>query len=462
MQRSQLALGLLLALGLIVRILLGWNQPEDLLADNDGYLAHAKPVAAGAGFHGPYSHRPTAFRPPGYPVILGFLMACRLSDAMSVVVLSAVSYIVIFALTGLLALQMGIPQRWSLLAILGVVLDPLLIRYSILPMTEVPCAAILLAAMVAFVKFRSGNPANEVQKIGFGILAGVLFGIGTLFRPVVLVVCLFVTLHAILRPRERHPSSAPGLPAPTSPTMPSKGRLYSLLNVLIPAFVASLVLCPWIIRNAVQFRDFIPATTHGGYTLALGNNPDFYRDVINGNDQFPWDGAALDAWQQRMIQEAKSEGISGISEPATDAWYYSKAKAAILAEPRSFLKATVLRLKRFWAISTADSLEGNSFSMQLVKLWYVILWIGLLMQIAQLCLRGPSSRSHPIATLWLAILAFLVMHSVYWTDTRMRAPLMPIMIVIAVSGWQSASSYLHRRCVEGSPKTTRELAETQR
>jgi hypothetical protein len=445
MLRSRLALGLLLALGLTLRFVLAWYRSEDLLSDNDGYLAHAKPVAAGAGFHGPYTDCPTAFRPPAYPVILGGLIAFGFSDAMAVGIVSFVSSVVIFLLTRTLALQAGMDQRWSLLAVLAVVLDPLLLRYSILPMTEVPCAAILLAAVVAFPRFRSGGVVGDQSSMWPEILSGVLFGIGTLIRPVVMIVCVFVTLYALwcdLRARR----SAVVCSTNSPPVAVVSARdLSGLVSLFIPAIVAGFVICPWVVRNAVQFHHFIPATTHGGYTLALGNNPDFYRDVINGADEFPWDGAGLDAWQKRMIRESESQGILATNEPAADAWYYSQAMAAIRAEPASFLKASALRLRRFWATATADSSAGSGLSRSLVMVWYGMLWIGLILQIAWACFGKRSPQHCLMVMLWLVILAFLVMHSVYWTDTRMRAPLMPIMIVISVSGWQSASTCLAGR-----------------
>ena len=450
MQRSKLALGLLLALGLTLRFVLGWYQSEDLLADNDGYLAHAKPVAAGAGFHGPYTNRPTAFRPPAYPVVLGGLMACGFSDPVAVAIVSFLSCVVIFLLTRTLALQVGMDQRWSLLVVLAVVLDPLLLRYSILPMTEVPCAAILLAAVVAFEKFRNSVVASDRYSMWPGILAGVLFGIGTLIRPVVMIVCVFVTLYALwchLKAKLSRPARLAAVESAATPAMmaASTSVLRGLFRLLIPAIVAGLVLCPWVIRNALRFHHFIPATTHGGYTLALGNNTDFYRDVINGSDEFPWDGPGLDAWQKRMIRDSESEGIIATNEPAADAWYYSLAIATIRAEPESFLKASALRLRRFWAISTADSSAVSARSMSLVMVWYVLLWTGLILQITQLCFGKRSPQHRSMVMLWLVIFAFLAMHTVYWTDTRMRAPLMPIMIVISLSGWQIASTCLSGR-----------------
>ncbi|MFO1004119.1 MAG: glycosyltransferase family 39 protein [Planctomycetaceae bacterium] len=437
MQRLQLALAFLLALGLIVRIALGWHQSQDLLADNDGYLAHAAVVASGDGFQGPYSHQPTAFRPPGYPVLLGLLKAGGASDSGAVIVVSLVCYFVIFAFTRSLARQYGLDPCWSALAVFGVACDPLLVRYSILPMTEVPCAAVLLAALVTFRKAVGSGSSGDQNSPWSGIIAGVLFGLGTLVRPVVLLVCLFVTLFSLLRKVRQCSTGDAGL----------AGRLHQWFRSVSPALIAGLVLSPWVIRNAVHFHRLIPTTTHGGYTLALGNNPDFYRDVINGDDEFPWEGPALDAWQKRMIRESESQGVPAGDEPAADAWYYSQAAAAIRSEPLSFLKATGLRLRRFWAVSTNEPHGISRLIIAAVMTWYASLWAGLILQLLNFGFRIlPEQRS--MAMLWLAILAFLILHSVYWTDTRMRAPVMPIMIVISVSGWQSASQRFLQRVVE--------------
>ena len=49
----------------------------------------------------------------------------------------------------------------------------------------------------------------------------------------------------------------------------------SALSVLV-------VLSPWMIRNFVVFGEPVWTTTHGGYTLALANNPVYYREVLHG------------------------------------------------------------------------------------------------------------------------------------------------------------------------------------
>ena len=43
------------------------------------------------------------------------------------------------------------------------------------------------------------------------------------------------------------------------------------------ALTIVIVLSPWMIRNLVVLGEPVWTTTHGGYTLALANNPVYYR-----------------------------------------------------------------------------------------------------------------------------------------------------------------------------------------
>ncbi len=422
MRHQSILLCIIATLGIGVRLALAIHQPADLTADNDGYLAHAHPIADGEGFAGPYSHRPTAFRPPAYPILLGAFIGCGLTDAAATAIISLASCGILFWFTYKLAEQCQLPSTFVLLASAGVALDPLLVRYSVLPMTEVPCAAVLVVAVVFFRSARIQATSDFGRATWSAIVAGVMFGTGSLMRPVVLVSCAFLSFAALFR------SETNGLSF-------KERSLKNHALALLPAIVAAMTLSPWIVRNAIQLHHFVPATTHGGYTLALGNNPDFYRDVIHGNDAFPWDGEALDAWQQRMIRQAKDAGVPTADEPATDAWYYTQARAAIQADPASFLIACALRLRRFWAISTAEEAPGKLVSIS-VAVWYLLIWTGLFVERYAAWALRKTERHPSLADLWLVALSFMLMHTVYWTDTRMRAPLMPILIVISLSGWR--------------------------
>ena len=224
---------------------------------------------------------------------------------------------------------------------------------------------------------------------------------------------------------------------------------------------AVVAISPWIMRNAVQFRKFIPATTHGGYTLALGNNADFYRDVIDGDIPFPWPGPQLDAWQQRTIADAAAQGVPVGNEPAQDAWYYQQAVASMKAQPLSFSKSCLLRLRRFCAITPGSDDGLPRFATTLIAVWYGLIWIGVAAAIGRSipALPGrPGFRSksgilsgHSLADLWLIVLSFMLLHAFYWTDTRMRTPVMPFVCIISAVGWHAFCKFIFHHFSPRSP-----------
>ena len=58
------------------------------------------------------------------------------------------------------------------------------------------------------------------------------------------------------------------------------------------------ILSPWAARNARRFGEPIWTTTHGGYTLALANNPAYYADVVDGPPGIVWSGPNQQAWKE--------------------------------------------------------------------------------------------------------------------------------------------------------------------
>ena len=316
-------------------------------------------------------------------------------------------------------------------------------------MTEVPAAAMLMAALVSLKAADQRTRTTGRSCAGFYLLSGLLFGIGSLVRPILLVCCGMLVLWRLF-----------------SRWTSGTANYKNVTRTMIPLLAALIALSPWITRNALQFKKFIPATTHGGYTLALGNNPDFYRDVIDGEMQFPWPGPELDAWQQRMISESAAQGVTPGDEPQQDAWYYQQAVSAMKKQPLSCIKACLLRLNRFCAI-TPGVADGLPKAVAIaIGLWYGLIWFGVIaaaVQAARNWWGVPRSVARPnlrlqtsLADLWLVVLSFMLLHCFYWTDTRMRAPVMPMVCVIAAVGCQK----LFQNDLPGTPPSTTSESQT--
>ncbi|MCA9061780.1 MAG: hypothetical protein KDA96_01895 [Planctomycetaceae bacterium] len=451
---------MLIALGLRCSMLFVW--PQEWKTDPDGYLAHAEQLADGNGFVGPYSGRPTAYRPIGYPLLLVPGKWLGIPDGDWCGLMNVVAGVITVVLTIRLAARIGCSAPSALAAGGLIAADPLLLRYTPMPMTEVISAMLLTAAVCDWTASRSclsdaGGHSNASGGAMRLIRSGILFGLAALVRPIAIIVIALLTAVEVARQLFRvvrccrHPARQTAEP---SEQVPPSASLRSPALAAVPALLAMCVLSPWMIRNAIQFGRLIPATTHGGYTLALGNNSDFYRDVVQRGGG-AWDGAGLDAWQRRMLQQAVDDGVPPGDEPATDDWYYNQAHEAMTRQPGLFLAACGQRWMRFWSTRPELTASVPGVLVTALRVWYGMLWAGILLgtvPAVRSIIRWyvkPRRMESPYLPAWLVVVvvAFLLMHTVYWTNARMRAPLMPILAVLAVAGYESVS-----RLVCGSRK----------
>src|SRR5262249_42891132 len=120
------------------------------LDDPDNYLVLARGLAEGRGFV--WDGRPTAYRPPLYPLVLALLVAVlgsveRLRPAIAG--LHALLGAATIAATALAARRWGLGRARVLFAATIVAFDPVLVAQSRMVMTETLAAFLLAAAMGA-------------------------------------------------------------------------------------------------------------------------------------------------------------------------------------------------------------------------------------------------------------------------------------------------------------------------
>jgi len=92
---------------------------------------------------------------------------------------------------------------------------------------------------------------------------------------------------------------------------------------------AAIVMSPWVIRNYRELGAFVPATTEGGYTFWVTNNP----RAIGGGECFPPDDLTP---------------FEGLSEVEADKLFYRMGIEHVKAEPRLFAKRVASRFVRLW------------------------------------------------------------------------------------------------------------------
>lgn len=377
------------ALALLVRLLLAAPRLGATPADPDNYVPLAASLAAGQGLS--FQGRPTAYRPPLYPLTLAPLVALlgtgpRFNAA--ALALNAALGAAAAALTHRAARRLGLAPAPAALAGLVVALDPVLAVQARSVMTETMTATLLAAACCA-----GSRPA----------FAGLALGLAALARPSVLPGAALAALAALTLP--------PGPPA------------LRLRRAAALALGVALPLVPWALRNARALGEPVLTTTHGGYTLYLANNPEYYADVLHGPPGAVWSGPN----QLRFFRRANAEG-AGLPEPAADRLLRDRALRFIAAHPADFLRASAARLARFWALAPARGVYPDPLRLA-TALWTLPLWL--------LAARGAARRgvlAWPAALPAALVLGLSLVHAAYWTDLRMRAPIVPAIALLAARG----------------------------
>jgi len=394
--------------------------------DPDGYrLLASNLVQVGTFGQG---DRPTAYRPPLYPLVLGPCVACKAWSPWAIGLVHLVLGVATVGLTYCLGRRWGL-GRWSFVAAGLVACDPILLRQSTLVMTET------LATLLAVVGLLALTAAAEKPTAVRGAAAGGALGLAVLCRPTFLI---WTGLAALLLPW-------------FAVAWSQRLKVFGALAVAV-----ALVLAPWGIRNYLQFGRPIVSTTHGGFTLLLGNNPGFYEYLRTGAWGTVWDAERFNAnWSARALKNGPT------AELANDRRAYHEAWQQIVDEPDMFLYACAVRVGRMWQLvphrtHPAETAIGWTVRWG-IGAWYLGELVLAVLGLAGMVRAGRSAKGVPPLAwkvewlrtwLWglLLVLSFTAVHTVYWTNMRMRAPLMPVVALaasVAIGRFAQGSSRLN-------------------
>lgn len=442
-------LWLLLLFTLVVRGGLLVARFDQLRADPDAYhlIAHNMvrfacfsvddPADVGGRVGDP---APSAFRPPLYPVLLSNLAIGK-------------DKIIHWEAIALLHLAMGVATVWitwliaralqlgwaSYLAGVLVACDPILLNQQSLIMTETLAALCTVVAWGLLVRFHfDRNWWNAA-------LAGGAMGLAALCRPTYLPWLGVATVVALFL--------QPGLLAAAKPDEKAKTKSSQwglrILNATALLVTGLGVMFPWAWRNYQTFQKPLLTTTHGGYTLYLANNRHFYRYLREDQSGLPWDPRTQTDWGDQLRFSLSFEGESKMqldqNYPASwthysrefidDKFQAEAAREVIREEPLAFARAAAYRIRQLWTPLpyklTADESTSRLALRYLTAAWYLAVYALALVGVFQL-------RWNLLLSPWLfgvlLCAIFTGVHVFYWCNLRMRAPLMPIVAVIAAAG----------------------------
>ncbi len=361
--------------------------------------------------------RPTAARPPLYPVVLSMTYVF---DLETLAALGAL-HVVLGAFTVWGVWHLGrlwkLPPGACLIAAALVTVDPILLAHSVMRMTETLAAFLAVMTLISVTRFAQDN------SFGWALLSGLLMGLCVLCRPEFLVWSLSVA--AVF------PFAAEGA--------------HRLRRLTICIALAAVVLAPWAIRNARLFGYPVVTTTHGGITLLLANNPGFYEYLRSAPWGTTWDGSEVNEqhWHLQSSQLLRQLTPPGrppvrllyVDEVAVDRETYRQAFENIRNEPAMFAYSCLVRVGRLWAVLPHQTSVNESPSRRGLR-YSVAIWYTVELALAALGLWTLGRKLLASPWLWGTLLvgSFTLVHAFYWTDMRMRAPLAAVVALLAAVG----------------------------
>jgi hypothetical protein len=277
-------------------------------------------------------------------------------------------------------------------------------------MTETPAALLAVLALIALTCC-AAKPSSL-----WAIVAGLSVGLCILCRPEFLVFAIAAAM--------------------VFPCRAAGPRRMRRLGLYLLAMAATLA--PWGIRNFLLFGRPIITTTHGGFTLLLANNPDYYEHLRTAPWGSVWDGKAIyDEWQKKqqasLRPSAHREGL--YDEAANDRWAYAEAFKNIRAEPAMFAWSCLVRVGRLWNVLPHQVSPDESASRRGMR-YAVAIWYTFQFALAAVGVWFLRGKLWAAPWVWgtLLVLSITLVHAFYWTDMRMRAPLVGVVALAAAYG----------------------------
>ena len=423
--------------------------PGDMLqTDPDGYLRLAQEVVT-SGVYGSTDENgtthPTAFRPPAYPYLLAATIWLTGTPSLWAI---ATLHGALASLSAALLLSIGrtLQLKFAVAAVCFFSLDPLLLRQSQLIMTEtVATTGALLSWWLAmqYEQFHQSERAHVSKPLTvmFAILVGASFGLATLTRPTAIVWLALIIVTYLVHPREQRSSK------------------FQQAAWLWVGFM--LVISPWISRNREHFGKSIWATTHGGYTLLLANNPILYDHFQSGSVSRDWDEDLFhQLWSRHDLADPKSQDFwdpdrlnidvgnppaaipvaaekdapkkARHPEVAEDELAQAAAVETIRTQPLVFAWSALIRMGWLW--TPLPNPRPDSWIKWPICGWYLVLYSCAIA--GALGLRNRN-LTFPWLVGWLLVISLTLVHCVYWSNIRMRAPAMPMIYLLAAFAAQS-------------------------
>lgn len=390
MSRPVLVVGALTLLAFALRM--GWLVASGGLyappqEDEIDYNELAKSLLSGQGYS--LEGQPQVNRSPGFPALLWLVYSIFGVQPIAARVVQAA------LLAGAVPLLYYIGRRgWSpsvgLLTALVFALYPFSIVWSRYLATE-NLLVVVYAALAALLVSPSRAGAWRT------LAGGVVLGLALLTRPTAILVGLGLVLWLVL-------------------VLPRREKLLKAALLLAGTVLA---LSPWLVRNFVEYNQFIPLTS--GYGSSAGG----YVFWISNNEYTAQPGERWGRYVPAEMLPDYREYVSLADNPGLlDRKGYEYGLRYLASHPQDVPVLLLGKFLRFWNVfpgATLTTRAAGALTLVLLPFFLAGLWA---------CWRGRYNGGMVLVFITGTMLIGLI----FWADTRIRAPADPFIALAASIG----------------------------
>lgn len=386
--RDNWVLIMILMLGLALRLFVLFTEGERMFlgTDDENYVESAE-ILLRTGMLS-YSHwpGPTVFIMPGYPLLLSFVFIVAGGTSWLAARLMQVA-VSMAALWFSVRLGESLGGRWVglLTGLILAVYPPNLTAPDFL-MTEMVFTFSLLLALYWFML------AAETGRTGWFVMTGLALGLGTYFRPTAGLLPVVFFVYLLLR---------------------GDGWRRAIHGAGVMGVILILLLSPWMVRNYVQFKEFIPFSVASGNPFLRGTYIDNEIIVRNKSERFPWVKGSHILSDRAQMEFAKKRLKAGFRQ---DFWGYLRWY-------------TIGKFADYWG-GPYYYRELSYLPAKPVQVFHnILLAVG-----AGGLLLGLIRRKPPVLLMLLVSGYFTLLHMVYLAGPRYGFPTMQLLGMLAAYG----------------------------
>lgn len=345
-----------------------------------------------SGVYGPVSGEPTTGMPPGESFFLATLYAVSNYSF----TFAKLAHVAVLTLVAVLTYFIGreiFDSRVGFWAGVLTAIDPSLAYLSGTFLSEALFIFLMVLGMYLLVPPDAGKKPLRL------IFSGILFALAGLTRNQGWLFSIALWLGALV----------------------TFGRLIRIRAATIVLLAMVVTMAPWTFRNYRLTGHFIPVSSEGGLTLWASNNPEFvFRQPM----------------PMSLPIYARPPGLSG---PQVDQYYRERAIQWIRAHPLTFVANGFRKLIMLY------SFNPNSARPQVAGFYRFagLFPYGFLMPFVFLGLILNFRNSKSGILLW-CILFTTLMATIFFGDSRIRAPIQPYLYLFGVMGVHTCVQMLDR------------------